>query len=111
MSTAGLGFGHVTPLDRFTDGQPECVANLFHTPFFSLTVMSDAPAREKPAINPDPSSALSTGTSPSNSRTPSESPGSRHSPALQIPEPTDGFFGYSEEKTLRHVRRRSHVFS
>ena len=30
---------------------------------------------------------------------------SRRSPGLQIPEPTDGYFGYTEEKTLRHVRR------
>ena len=31
--------------------------------------------------------------------------GSRSSPGLQIPEPTDGYFGYTEEKTFRHVRR------
>lgn len=26
------------------------------------------------------------------------------SPGLHIPEPRDGFFGYSDEKGLRHVR-------
>ncbi|KAH9953331.1 AMP deaminase [Russula dissimulans] len=65
--------------------------------------MSDTLARDKPAINPETSFASSTGASP-NSRTPS--PGSRHSPGLQIPEPTDGFFGYSEEKSLRHIEEK-----
>ena len=60
--------------------------------------MSDMLARGTPAINSDT-------TPPSTATTPrSPSPGSRHSPGLQIPEPTDGYFGYSEEKSLRHVR-------
>jgi hypothetical protein len=48
----------------------------------------------------DTSSSSSVDASPT--FTPTQ--GSRRSPGLQIPEPTDGYFGYSEEKTLRHVR-------
>ncbi|KAI9439386.1 AMP deaminase [Russula earlei] len=55
-------------------------------------------ARETPA-SADPSP---TGMSPS----PDPSPGSRHSPALQIPEPTDGYFGYSEENSRRHIEEK-----
>jgi hypothetical protein len=57
--------------------------------------MSDTPARENPAIDSDPV--------PSDS-SPTHSPSSRNSPGLQIPEPRDGYFGYSEENSLRHVR-------
>ncbi|KAI9465078.1 AMP deaminase [Lactarius psammicola] len=32
--------------------------------------------------------------------------GSKRSPGLQIPEPTDGYFGYSEEKSLRHIEEK-----
>ncbi|KAF8264766.1 hypothetical protein EI94DRAFT_1591743 [Lactarius quietus] len=32
--------------------------------------------------------------------------GSKRSPGLQIPEPTDGYFTYIEEKTLRHIEER-----
>jgi len=46
------------------------------------------------------SSSSSTGVSPT--FTPTQIP--ERSPAFQIPEPTDGFFSYTEEKTLRHVR-------
>jgi len=69
--------------------------------FFPCTAMSDILAQEEPAVD---SGSIS---SPSTDATPPQSPsqGSRHSPGLQIPEPTDGYFGYSEEKSLRHVRR------
>jgi AMP deaminase len=62
--------------------------------------MSDILAREKPTVD-------SGSNSPSTDATPPQSPsqGSSHSSGLQIPEPTDGYFGYSEEKSLRHVRR------
>ena len=62
--------------------------------------MSDILTQEKAAVDSDPYSP-STGVTPP--QTPSQ--GSRHSPGLEIPEPTDGYFGYSEEKSLRHVRR------
>lgn len=49
-------------------------------------------------------------TSPSSSvdASPTFTPtqGSKRSPGLQIPEPTDGYFGYTEEKTLRHIEER-----
>ena len=48
------------------------------------------------------STSSSVGASPT--FTPTQS--SKRSPGLQIPEPTDGYFGYIEEKTLRHVRRQ-----
>lgn len=59
--------------------------------------MSDILAREKPAVG---SGSTSTDATPSLPLSPSQG-----SPGLQIPEPTDGYFGYSEEKSLRHVRR------
>ena len=49
----------------------------------------------------DTSSSSSVGVSPA--FTPIQ--GSKRSPGLKIPEPTDGYFGYTEEKTLRHVRQ------
>ncbi|KAI0301191.1 AMP deaminase [Multifurca ochricompacta] len=53
-------------------------------------------------------SALSSGSalSPDVSPTQTPSPTSKHSPGLQIPEPTDGYFRYNEEKTLRHIEEK-----
>ncbi|KAI9443520.1 AMP deaminase [Lactarius indigo] len=48
------------------------------------------------------SSSSSSGASPTFTPT----IGSKRSPGLQIPEPTDGYFGYSEEKTLRHIEEK-----
>ncbi|KAI0248636.1 AMP deaminase [Lactifluus subvellereus] len=65
--------------------------------------MSDVPAREKQTADLTPSTSSSNDASPTG-RTPT--PTSRHSPGLQIPEPTDGYFGYNEEKALRHIEEK-----
>ena len=69
-------------------------------PLVPSCIMSDILAREKPAVDSDPYPPSTAVLPP---QTPSQ--GSRHSPGLEIPEPTDGYFGYSEEKSLRHVRQ------
>ena len=69
----------------------QCTWNT-HTPLTMST-------QEVPTSDTSPSSSVGI--------TPSFTPiqGSKRSPGLQIPEPTDGYFGYVEEKSLRHVRR------
>ncbi|KAH9979954.1 AMP deaminase [Lactifluus volemus] len=65
--------------------------------------MSDLLAPEKLFDDSTPSpSSSSFVASPNQTLTPI----SRLSPDLEIPEPTDGFFGYNEEKTLRHIEEK-----
>jgi hypothetical protein len=72
--------------------------SLLYSLFLSFyTIMS---AREKQTNDSNPTLSLSIDPSPPLTITPT----SRHSPGLQIPEPTDGYFGYNEEKTFRQVR-------
>ncbi|KAI0269947.1 AMP deaminase [Gloeopeniophorella convolvens] len=59
--------------------------------------MSDAPAQNETnggSLSPPDASPNPNGPNP------------KHSPSLEIPEPRDAFFGYTEEKSLRHIEEK-----